>query len=281
MTDTNMDHLRTWIGREETRCDIITPELTRRFCATLALDCTVPASGEPAPRLIHFCLAQPAVRADGLGADGHPRKGGFLPPVDLPRRMWAGGSVRFSGELRVGEEVLRTSRIADIKEKTGRSGRLFFVTVDHEVLGSAGSVTERQDIVYREAATGPVAASASASAPAPKGQLTEELVADATLLFRYSALTFNGHRIHYDRSYATGTEYYSGLVVHGPLQATLLYHLAARWRGQAPSGISFRGQSALTEGHLTLNAADEGAMVRLWTAAPDGPVAMSAEVDWS
>ncbi len=272
-----IDELRRWIGREESCGDVITTALAERFEATLGLD-SAQGAGAPAPRLIHLCLGLPAVPAEALGPDGHPARGGFLPPVPLPNRMWAGGRFEFERALRVGDTVTRTSRIDEVSLKQGRSGTLCFVTVTHRVAGPAGAVSERQDIVYRDGT-----ATARPAEPAGAGQWSRTVDASPVTLFRYSAITFNGHRIHYDQPYATGVEGYPGLVVHGPLQATWLYHFAAELRdGAAPDIFEFRSRAPLFDvDTVTLNAArrDDGTMA-LWTAAADGPVAMEATAQW-
>src|SRR5690606_27943509 len=251
----DMPHLRQWIGREDIAEDILTPSLVEKFNATLGLPGHDVQSGDTAPRLIHFCLCQPAVPMAALGDDGHPSRGGFLPPVPLPRRMWAGSEIAFERELRVGDTIRRQSRVADVAAKTGRSGTLCFVTVDHEISAASGvAVTERQTLVYRaESGTSQVA---PAPEPAPAGVTVEKVDICPVLLFRYSALTFNGHRIHYDRPYAMTEEGYPGLVVHGPLQASLLIHLAARCHGGSPPArFAFRGVSPAFDGQpLGLNA---------------------------
>lgn len=280
----DVDNLRRWIGAEEVAQDVLTPALAERFHATLSLPGEPPRSGEPAARLIHFCLCQPAAPMQTLGEDGHPARGRFLPPVPLPRRMWAGSDIRFSGELRVGEQVERRSRIADVVVKTGRTGTLCFVTVDHQVAGEAGvAIEERQTIVYRAADDAPAPVPAPQPEPAPTGEFVETITPGAPLLFRYSALTFNAHRIHYDLPYAREVEGYPGLVVHGPLQATLLLHLAARRHGgRAPGAFNFRSQSTLFAAEpmaLHSGALADGAM-SLWTSRPGGAVAMKAEARW-
>jgi 3-methylfumaryl-CoA hydratase len=278
----DVEHLRTWIGAEETVQDVLTPALAERFDATLGLPAHDYRAGEPTPRLIHFCLCQPAVPMNRLGADGHAARGGFLPPVPLPNRMWAGSQLAFVGDLIVGDAVRRVSRIANVVVKAGRTGALCFVTVDHRTTGaSGGSVSERQTIVYRDAAGQAVT---SPAGPAPAGAKIVLIDPAPALLFRYSALTFNGHRIHYDHPYATGVEGYPGLVVHGPLQATLLLHLAAREQGErAPDRFDFRSISPLfSDAGLCLHATTEanGAM-DLWTSRPGGPVSMRAKAYWS
>lgn len=216
----HIENLRNWIGRDETESEVLTPALVRRFNATFDRSSGT-APGDEAPLLIHLCLAQPIAPMSALGRDGHPALGGFLPPVPLPRRMWAGGAFDFHGAIRIGETVTRCSVIRDVTLKRGRSGPLCFVTVDHEVTSDGRpSLSERQDIVYRDAA--PATPPATEPEPAETGTHTRALSPTPTLLFRYSALTFNGHRIHYDRTFCTETEGYPGLVVHGPMQATLL-----------------------------------------------------------
>lgn len=273
----DLDHLRQWIGRQEEQSEQLTPAIAQRFNATFdrvsALD-----TGAEAPLLIHLCLGQPAVPTAELGPDGHPARGGFLPPVPLPRRMWAGGAFQFHAPIRIGDTVTRRSVIEDVTLKHGSTGALCFVTVTHHIT-SAGrkAVTERQDIVYRDASAPP----RNMPEPAAKGTHSRSIAATPTLLFRYSALTFNGHRIHYDAPYVTGTEGYPGLIVHGPMQATLLAQYAADLRGAAPASFRFRSLSPLFDTHdVTLNARDDGADLTLWTAAPGGPTAMEAHARW-
>ena len=275
------DHLRSWIGREQVLGDVLTPALAERFHATLGLPGEAPRAGEPAPRLIHFCLALEAAPTGLLGPDGHPPRGGFLPPVPLPRRMWAAGNLAFSGDLAVGDTVRRTSRVADVSVKAGRSGVLCFVEVEHEIsVGGAARVTERQTIVYRDAPSGG-SAPAATPVPAPCGSASAEIEADARLLFRYSALTFNSHRIHYDLPYAQNEEGYPGLVVHGPLQATLLYHFAAQQQGCPPAAFAFRSVAPLFDGEpVLLHASPVPDGLALWTAAPGGPYGMRADARW-
>jgi 3-methylfumaryl-CoA hydratase len=216
-----------------------------------------------------------------LGRDGHPAKGGFLPPVPLPRRMWAGGRIDFLQPLMEGDEVTRTSRIAEISAKTGRSGKLVFVTVEHEFATERGmAVREQQDIVYREDQAAAPATLPAADPAAEKAEHLETIEATTTLLFRYSALTFNGHRIHYDLDYAREVENYAGLVVHGPLQATLMLHLAARLRnGSCPARFSYRGLAPLFAGSsFSVNADATG--LSLWTTSDSGRIAMRAAAEW-
>lgn len=280
----DLPHLQQWIGREDAAEDIITPALAARFHATLGGSDDPAPLGAIVPQLIHFCLCQPAVGMAVLGEDGHPARGGFLPPVPLPRRMWAGSEIDFRHELKVGDAVRRTSRIAEVTAKTGRTGTLCFVLVDHEVsVDGETAIRERQTIVYREAASGGQGSVAAPFDPAPRGDVVESIDVSPTLLFRYSALTFNAHRIHYDHPYATEIEGYPGLVVHGPLQASLLIQMAARCHGnKMPARFSFRGASPAFGGQpLELNAgklADD--RLELWTAQGGGPVTMHATAGW-
>lgn len=225
-----MSEWKDWIGREEHRVDMLTPGLLARYRATL--DCA--DGGETAPQGVHWCLCLPDAPTGDLGIDGHPPKGGFLPPVDLPRRMWASSEVEFVAPIVSGAMIERISRIAFVDEKQGGSGKLVFVAVRHETrCDGAPAVIETQTIVYRDAAakSAPPALPLG-DAPLPEGWPIQRVVQPtAPLLFRYSALTFNTHRIHYDLPYARDEEGYAGLVVHGPLTASLLLDLAARVLG--------------------------------------------------
>jgi 3-methylfumaryl-CoA hydratase len=278
-------HLTTWIGREETVADQLTADLLAKYRATFNMPAGDLTVGSIAPRLIHFCLTPAIVAGTGLGPDGHPRRGGFLPPVPLPRRMWAGSTLRFDGDLRVGDEVRRTSRIADVAVKTGRSGQLCFVKVDHTLsVGGTLRVRETQDIVYRGLDAGG-AASGKESAPAeaaPTGDVRERITPDPVLLFRYSALTFNGHRIHYDRRYVMEEEGYPGLVVHGPMQAAFLLNLATAIAGKSPAAFQFRSLSPLFDTEdVVLNARWDEEKLRLWTARAIGPLATQAVAEFA
>ena len=281
----DIDHLRQWIGRTQEASDIITPQLVKGLRATLFLDIGEPKTGDAAPFTTHWCLAQPVVPASELGPDGHPARGGFLPPVPLPRRMWAGGQLEFLDSLRVGDTVTRSSKIADVTQKTGSTGTLCFASVDHTITTPRGvAIRERQDIVYRDnppADATPAPTSAPKAAP-PKARHSESHLADAVLLFRYSALTFNGHRIHYDRDYVTKVEGYPGLIVHGPLQAALQVEFAARLhQGQAPKKFVYRGVQPLFDGaNFTVNADEDGAALSTWTANADGTPTMKGTATW-
>lgn len=277
--DIDITHLQTWIGREQRESQVLCSTLVRQFNATFDRSSGT-AQGDEAPLLIHLCLAQPAVPMSGLGRDGHPALGRFLPPVPLPRRMWAGGAIAFHAPICIGHEVTRHSTIADVQLKTGRSGALCFVTVDHEVSANGRMVLkERQDIVYRDVSTS--ALGKAEGSPAMTGAHTQRIVPHPTQLFRYSAITFNGHRIHYDRSFCIETEGYPGLVVHGPMQATMLCQYAADLKGAPPKSFSFRSISPIfDDADFTLNAINDSEAMKLWTARVGGPVAMEAQAAW-
>lgn len=277
--DLDLPRLREWVGRESHARDVVTRGLVTRFKATLDAPHEGDADPDTAPRLIHLCLTLPDTPMSGLGPDGHAIRGGFLPPVPLPRRMWAGGSFTFHRDLRIGDAVQRVSRISDVALKEGRTGRLCFVTVEHAVsVDGELAVEERQDIVYREGETGETTPPTPPPGE-PLGAAHLEVDAGAPLLFRYSALTFNTHRIHYDHRYVTEVEKYPGLVVHGPLQATLLYHYAHRLQGRPPGRFTFRSVAPLFEGDgMILNADTTGSgPLKLWTSDRRGRVAMKAE----
>jgi 3-methylfumaryl-CoA hydratase len=281
----DVDLLRSWIGRSETARDVVSLRLAQEFHATLDHDGAAPVEGEAAPLAIHWCLAPAIAKTSSLGPDGHPARGGFLPPVPLPRRMWAGGRLHFEDRLRVGDVVERRSRIADVLVKEGRTGVLCFVAVDHEISTARGlAITERHDIVFRALdPQGDVAVAKAVPLPAPPADATwhHDTKAGPTLLFRYSALTFNGHRIHYDRSYVTEEEGYPGLVVHGPLQATLLLEYAASLRKSAPRGFTFRGLHPLFDFMpFRLCAKETDAGLALWIQNAEGTRTMEAQARW-
>jgi 3-methylfumaryl-CoA hydratase len=284
MTDKpDLDHLRQWIGRSTEASDIVTAQLVRGLRATLFLEIGAPKPGDAAPFTVHWCLAQPVFPMSELGPDGHPSRGGFLPPVPLPRRMWAGGELEFLDTLRVGDEVTRRSEISDVTMKAGNTGALCFVTVAHVVSTARGiAIRERQDIVYRDLPSGPQPAAAKPTPPPPVAAHHERHMADPVLLFRYSALTFNGHRIHYDRDYVTKVEGYPGLVFHGPMQAALLVEYAARLHGgTAPKKFSYRGVQPLFDGsEFSINANQTATGMELWTANAAAMPTMKASAEW-
>ena len=270
------EDLASWIGGTETARDILTPGLVQGLLATLDRDAPYPEPGDEAPQGIHWLLAQPKVPQSRLGPDGHPERGDFLPPVALPRRMWAGSRVEFLAPLRVGDDIERTSTVAAVTEKEGRSGSLVFVDVDHVTrAGGTPAVAERQTIVYRQAGGNPAP---PPEAPGGEWDWRREVTPDEVLLFRYSALLFNAHRIHYDLDFATKTEGYPGIIVHGPLTATLLLDLAARQLGaNALSEFQFRGVSPAFSGDpLTLLGRRQGADLALAAESGDAKPVMTA-----
>jgi 3-methylfumaryl-CoA hydratase len=276
--------LSAWVGRSEERIDRIDANRLAAWHATLDRDEPFPPTGAPVPPGFHWTLFPPLARQSELGRDGHQKRGGFLPPVVLPRRMWAGGRLAFHAPLFVGEEIRRISEIERVQEKRGKSGRLVFVLVRHRLSGAAGlAIEEEHDIVYREAPTpGAEAPAADAGAePAPRGEWRREIVPDDVLLFRYSALTFNGHRIHYDRRYATAEEGYPGLVVHGPLIATLLLDLLRRRLPEAEvARFAFRAlRPTFDTGPFAVDGAPGGkpGHYRLWSIDHGGATAMEAD----
>jgi 3-methylfumaryl-CoA hydratase len=274
-------HLREWIGKTESASDQVTPAPIAALSATLDIEARPPRAGDALPPLSHWLYFLGLHRQSQLGSDGLASRGGFLPPVPLPRRMWAGGRLEFVRAMRVGETYTRTSRIADVQHKEGRTGPLVFVVARHEIGNADGvAVAEEQDIVYRDQAK--PGEPAPAARPAPAGAAWGRAVQpDEVLLFRYSALTFNGHRIHYDRRYATETEGYPGLVVHGPLISTLLLDLLRRQMPEAQvARLEFRAASPLfdTGPFQVQGKPDDGKIVALWASSADGNLAMTASV---
>ncbi|HEY6344339.1 MAG TPA: MaoC family dehydratase N-terminal domain-containing protein [Bryobacteraceae bacterium] len=280
-------HLREWIGREESAADEITPAQAALLAATLDRSDPEPRNGD-LPPLWHWLYFLPRHRLSDLAPDGHARRGGFLPPVPLAHRMWAGGRFEFHRPLRIGDRVTRTSRIEDVILKQGRSGALVFVTVHHEIRNEEGvALTEEQDIVYRDSArvyrdSVSVYRDAAGAVPppaAPGGEDWErEIRPGDVLLFRYSALTFNSHRIHYDRRFATNVEGYPGLVVHGPLIATLLLDLLRCNLPEADvAKFSFRAVSPLFDtAPFRICGKPDGDTIRLWAKTENGNLAMDA-----
>ena len=272
--------LKSWIGRSETAEDVVTQTPYAALCATLDRPVERPQPGTELPPLWHWLYFLPLARRSELGPDGHPHRGGFLPPVPLPRRMWAGSQLEFHEPLRVGDAIRRISTIEDVTEKSGRNGKLVFVRVRHEVGRQDGTraLTEFHDIVYREM---PQPGEAPPPAqPAPKAAFEREWVPDDVLLFRYSALTFNGHRIHYDRRYVTEEEGYPGLVVHGPLLATLLLELLHEHQPQARlARFEFRAMRPTFDTQPFYIGGASRASTReidLWARDPQGALAMKA-----
>ena len=271
-----------WIGRTERRSDTLAAAPLAGLAATLdRADDPEPVPGSALPPLAHWLYFLPRAPQREIGPDGHPKRGGFLPPVPLPRRMWAGGRLRFAHDLRVGDEAERRSTIASVEAKDGRSGALVFVTVRHEVSDARGlALSEEHDIVYRDHPQPGATVSTPARAPTDE-DFRREIVPDPVLLFRYSALTFNGHRIHYDRSYVTEVEGYPGLIVHGPLIATLLVDLVRRELPEARlRAFAFKAASPLFDIHpFTVCGKRETDHVSLWARNHLGDLAMRARAE--
>ena len=280
MADTQYEGFRDWVGRQRQEHDMVTEWPVRAMHATLDREAAEPAVGDELPPAWHWLYFLEARRASEIARDGHPERGDFLPPVPLPRRMWAGGRIEWKAPLCIGDRATRLSEIVSVEPKSGRTGTLVFVTVRHTISTAAGiSIIEEHDIVYREAARPgdplPAARPGPASPPWTRTQVPDEV-----MLFRYSALTFNGHRIHYDSPYATGVEGYPGLIVHGPLQATLMLDLADAHAapGLKLSRFEYRALAPTFGGlPLTINgipSADARA-AQVWAAGPDGGQTMA------
>lgn len=277
-------NLKQWIGKSESVSDVITATPYAALSAMLDRPAERPPSGTVLPALWHWLYFLPLYRQSEVGPDGHAKRGTFLPPVPLPRRMWAGSQFEFHQPLRVGDNVIRTSTIADVTEKTGRSGALVFVKVRHEIRSNGASgiaLTEYHDIVYRDAVKPDDVAPPPKAAPAT-AQWERKIVPDDVLLFRYSALTFNGHRIHYDRRYVTQVEGYPGLVVHGPMIATLLLDLL---RAGMPDAVvasyEFRAVRPVFDiNHFFVcgEALPDGKTFHLWARDHEGWLTMDATV---
>ena len=288
MSSTPGENIQDYIGRTVHSADFVSSHLLERLAATLD---DAPANTDFLPPLWHWLLFQEWASPTQLGMDGHPKRGGFLPPLpELTRRVWGGGRVEFGVPPRVGERIVRTSVIQRIDEKIGKSGRLVVVTIRHELVGGSGlCVREEQDLVYREtdttsaavvgAAAQVGAAAAAITCPtAPPGAFSTQVLPDPVLLFRFSALTGNAHRIHYDLPYARQQESYPGLVVHGPLQAIWLIDRLQQELASVPALFEYRAHRPAIAGRpLRLEGWREGPLVRLRTVDADGALCMSAD----
>ena len=270
-----------WIGRTEVLTDRVSETPARALAATFDRTDLPLAPGDVLPAVWIWLYFLPRVPASAIGPDGHPRRGGFLPPVPLARRMWAGSRCTFHAPIRIGDAVERTSTIAQVAEKTGAAGAMVFVTVRHAVArGGELLMEEEQDLVFLAI---PDRFSPPAPTPLPPCDWNEPVAVGPVFLFRFSALTFNGHRIHYDRTYATEVERYPGLVVHGPLQAALLFDAASRHAPErTPAAFAFRGMRPLFDfDTASVNGRARGADgLELFTANGDGAVGMQATLDW-
>lgn len=277
MIDTNDGNaLQGWIGRTETQRDVLDLRQVNLMQSILPLGAPL-GTGDALPPLWNWLYFHAPAPLDQLGRDGHPKKGGFLPPVPLPRRMWAGGRFEFLGDLRIGDDIVKHSKILKVAPKVGSTGPLCFVTVEHRYQREGQTLwREEHDIVYREDPS-PDQPKAAPVAPPEAHTDRETVTPSIVMLFRYSALTFNGHRIHYDRDYARNVEGYRDLVFHGPLTATFLAEFANRQSAGRLSGFTYRAMSPLFDTKpfdLFLNR--EGAKTSAWACTPDGHVAMQA-----
>jgi 3-methylfumaryl-CoA hydratase len=279
----NIADLQQWVGKTETVEDQIAPVPMMALAATLDLEAHMPQPGDPLPPLWHWLYFLSIHRQSELGEEGHSMKGGFLPPVPLPRRMWAGGRFEFQRPLRVGETHTRNSRIVEINRKEGKTGPLIFVVARHEIGNREGiALVEEQDLVYREEPKPDETPPAPKAAPS-SAKWERVIRPDDVLLFRYSALTFNAHRIHYDWRYATQTEGYPGLVVHGPLIATLLAELVRREMPRAMMRrFSFRAVAPLFDTapfKICGKSESNGKTVSLWAQNQSGGLATTATAE--
>jgi len=278
----DIDHLRSWIDRTDSVHDVATVVPLQALSATLDREEPGIGPGAEVPPCWHWLYFLPLHRQSELGPDGHARRGGFLPPVPLPRRMWAGSRLEFLSPVRAGQAIRRNSRIADVRLKDGRTGPLVFVQVHHDIdVEGRHAIHEEHDIVYRDMPRPGEPAPPGIPAPMDADWM-REIRPDDVLLFRYSALTFNGHRIHYDRRYVTEVEGYPGLVVHGPLIATLLLDLLRRERPEARVlRFAFKAIHPVfdTAPFKVCGRLEGDRTARLWAVTPEGHLAMDASAD--
>ena len=280
----NLESLRAWIGRTETAVDYVTVPAVNRLAATLDRDDPFPRIGDLLPIGWHAILFPRVVRHSQIGPDGHPQRGDFLPPVPLPRRMFAGKRTTFVSPLRVGDEVRRESLIQNVTLKEGRSGRMVFVTVKTDIHSPRGlAVTEEQDIVYRGEPDQNLPPQPAMAAPG-RTVWTHQVTPDPVMLFRYSALTFNGHRIHYDKPYVTGTEGYPDLIMNGGLTTLLIYELARTHASTPIRFMSSRNVRALFVNRtITLcgEPSTDNRTAKLWAQDDTGAVALTADAEFA
>ena len=275
---TDIAHLKTWIGRTEEATDVAVGAPLAGLAALLDHE-EPPWAPNELPPLAHWLYFLPRARQSDIDVDGHPKRGGFLPPVPLPRRMWAGSRIEFLAAIPLGATMRRRSTIASVEGKSGTTGDMVFVTLRHEIsVAGSAALIEEQDIVYRE----PPKQSASGSTSRetkespPQSEWTRTVTPDPVQLFRYSALTFNGHRIHYDRDYCRTVEGYPGLVVHGPYSATLLVDHFLRRNLRTPiAWLHLRARAPLFDtAPFDLCGIMQADGARLWTRGPSGETAM-------
>ena len=271
------DGWEAWVGRSEEVKDRASATTAGAMLATLDRDPASLRDGDPLPPLFHWLYCRELAPRSRLDGDGHQRRGDFLPPLPQSRRMWAGGRLRFEGRLRVGEALRRRSTVREITPKSGRSGTFVLVTVEHRITGADGDIREDQQLVFLDRPTEPLVL---APAPAPEDDMawSESMTPDAAMLFRFSALTFNAHRIHYDRDYARRVELYPDLVVHGPLTALLLADLATRRSGHPLRTLAYRARRPLfVDRPIALEGRRDDRAATLRALDDTGALSMSAE----
>ena len=278
-TKVDIDHLRKWIGKIDNVTDYVTPIVEQRYRATLNMDIGNPKHGEPVTSGLHWMLGWNLVKNDELGVDSHPALGEFLPPVPLPRRMWAGSEIKVLKPIRVGDKVVKQSTVADIQVKEGRTGLLCFVTAEYNFLvNDEVTINEKHNIVYRDISKSGGGSGYSKEIP-EKADLSKKIFMHPTILFRYSAIGFVGHRIHYDHPYTVNEENYPGLIVHGPLQATYLLRAAEKLMGKQVKSFTHKVMApvfANSEYMVGVDKMDDGS-VSCWGATKEFGVTMRAE----
>jgi len=278
-TKVDIDHLRKWIGKIDNVTDYVTPIVEQRYRATLNMDIGNPKDGDPVTSGLHWMLGWNLVKNDELGVDSHPALGEFLPPVPLPRRMWAGSEIKVLKPIRVGDKVIKQSTVADIQVKEGRTGLLCFVTAEYNFLvNDEVTINEKHNIVYRDISKSGGGSGYSKDIP-EKADLSEKIFMHPTILFRYSAIGFVGHRIHYDHPYTVNEENYPGLIVHGPLQATYLLRAAEKLMGKPVKSFTHKVMApvfANSEYIVGVDKMNDGS-VSCWGATKEFGVTMRAE----
>ncbi len=278
-TKVDIDHLRKWIGKIDNVTDYVTPIVEQRYRATLNMDIGNPKDGDPVTSGLHWMLGWNLVKNDELGVDSHPALGEFLPPVPLPRRMWAGSEIKVLKPIRVGDKVVKQSTVADIQVKEGRTGLLCFVTAEYNFLvNDEVTINEKHNIVYRDISKSGGGSGYSKDIP-EKADLSEKIFMHPTIWFRYSAIGFVGHRIHYDHPYTVNEENYPGLIVHGPLQATYLLRAAEKLMGKPVKSFTHKVMApvfANSEYMVGVDKMDDGS-VSCWGATKEFGVTMRAE----
>ena len=278
-TKVDIDHLRKWIGKIDNVTDYVTPIVEQRYRATLNMDIGNPKDGDPVTSGLHWMLGWNLVKNDELGVDSHPALGEFLPPVPLPRRMWAGSEIKVLKPIRVGDKVIKQSTVADIQVKEGRTGLLCFVTAEYNFLvNDEVTINEKHNIVYRDISKSGGGSGYSKDIP-EQADLSEKIFMHPTILFRYSAIGFVGHRIHYDHPYTVNEENYPGLIVHGPLQATYLLRAAEKLMGKPVKSFTHKVMAPVfadSEYMVGVDKMDDGS-VSCWGATKEFGVTMRAE----